>query len=364
MDNIGLLCGRVRREMVARRRGRHRRHRAGSPRFHADVRLRGCRLDLARFRGNVRRRVHGSTARHRCRRAGSPRLRGGALRRSVRRAGGKRVGLHVYRHLEAVGGVARIESAGQRALGHQSQRICPPLRNRGLATLRARRHLLHRCLHGTQQHRSHLRRQPPAQHHHAVLVHLHAQRPARQAFLLGIRSRVAVRLPPRPDQPLHMGGGGAQGNRQQPRFGGGRGHPGQGAHLGVGQLAAGHGRGNVVEIGQRRGYAQLLARGAEVEAGTPVEPVGAGAEALPAVPAVELPQVAKQFVGSGVDARRQLGDLVAEQFQFRRRGEVPWRPCRVRWLAVSGRIGSGGDRSSVRLHGYRRVGGRHCGGLA
>ena len=35
-------------------------------------------------------------------------------------------------------------------------------------------------------------------------------------------------------------------------------------------------------------------RRAEVEAGAPVEPVGAGAEALPAVPTVELVQVAQQ----------------------------------------------------------------------
>ena len=148
---------------------------------------------------------------------------------------------------------------------------------------------------------------------------MHAQRPAGQEHLLGIRLRVAVHPPPRPHQPLHLRGGGAQGDRQQPRFGGGGGHPGQGAHLRVGQLAAGHGGGDVVEIGQRGGDAQFLAGGAEVEAGAPVEPVGAGAPTFPAVPEIELVQAAQQLVGGGVDARGQLGDLVAEQFQLGRR---------------------------------------------
>ena len=57
----------------------------------------------------------------------------------------------MYRHLEAVGGVARIEPAGQRTLGHQPQCICPPLRNRGLVARLARRHLLRRRLHGNRE---------------------------------------------------------------------------------------------------------------------------------------------------------------------------------------------------------------------
>ena len=79
----------------------------------------------------------------------------------------------------------------------------------------------------------------------------------------GCASRSAP--PPRPHQPLHVRGGGAQRHRQQPRLGGGCGYPGQGAYLRVGQLAARHGRGDVVEVGQRDRHAQLLARGAEGE---------------------------------------------------------------------------------------------------
>ena len=67
------------------------------------------------------------------------------------------------------------------------------------------------------------------------------------------------------------------------------------------------------------GDAQLLAGSAELEAGAPVEPVGTGTKALPAMVAVELAQVTKEFVSGGLDARRQLGDAVAEQIQVARR---------------------------------------------
>ena len=92
------------------------------------------------------------------------------------------------------------------------------------------------------------------------------------------------------------------------------------AHQGVGKPAAGHGRGEVVEIGLRGGDAQLFAGRAEIEAGAPVEPVGTGTEALPAVVAIELAQLAQELVGGDLDARGQLGNLVAEAIQVGRLG--------------------------------------------
>ena len=240
-------------------------------------RLRGRRVDVARFRGSVRRGAGGLAA-----------------------AEGLR--FHVHGHLEAVAGAAGIEPAGQRALGHQPQRIRAPLCAARLVSLRGRRYLLQCRFHGAQHHRACLGGQPRPQHQHAIVVHPRAQRAARQAHLLGVRLRVAVRLPPRPHQPLHLRAGGAAGDGDQPRLGGRRGHPRQGTYDGVGKPAAGHGRGEVVEIGQRGRDAQLLARGAEVEAGAPVEPVGTGTEALPTMLAVELPQVTQQLVGGGLDA--------------------------------------------------------------
>ena len=240
----------------------------------------------------------------------------------------------MHGHLEAVAGAAGIEPAGQRALGHQPQRIRAPLRAAHLVSLRGRRHLLQRRLQGAQHHCAHLGGQPCPQHHHAVIVHPRAQRAARQAHLLGVRLRLPVRLPPRPHQPLHLRAGGAAGDGDQARLIVGAGHPRKGAYDGVGKPAAGHGRGEVVELGQRGGDAQLFAGGAEVEAGAPVEPVGTGAEALPAMLAVELAEVTKQLVGGGLDACRQLGDAVPEQVQVGRRLRVGRRCARA--------FGSGG----------------------
>ena len=93
----------------------------------------------------------------------------------------------------------------------------------------------------------------------------------------------------------------------------------------------------MVQLGQRGGDAQLLAGGAEVEAGTPVEPVGAGAKALPAAVAIELAQVAEQLVGGGLDAGGELGDLVAEQVEVGRRHRVGRR----------GFLGIGGHRGDA-----------------
>ena len=128
---------------------------------------------------------------------------------------------HVHGHLVTIAGAARIERAGQRALGHQSQRIRTPLRDGGrLVLLRGRRHLLQRRLQGAQHHRAHLGGQPRAQHQHAGFVHPRAQRAACQPHLLGIRLRHAVGLPLRAHQPLDLRGGGAAGDGDQARLGG------------------------------------------------------------------------------------------------------------------------------------------------
>ena len=81
------------------------------------------------------------------------------------------------------------------------------------------------------------------------------------------------------------------------------------------------------QFGQGGGHAQLLAGSAEIEASTPVEPVGAGAEALPAVLLIELVQVAQQLVGGGVDTGRQLGDPVTKAVQVGRRDRFRQRRC-------------------------------------
>ena len=60
-------------------------------------------------------------------------------------------------------------------------------------------------------------------------------------------------------------------------------------------------------------HAHLLARCPQREACTPIQPVCAGREALaPAAPCIELVEHHQQFIGRGLDARRQLGDGIAK----------------------------------------------------
>jgi hypothetical protein len=61
-----------------------------------------------------------------------------------------------------------------------------------------------------------------------------------------------------------------------------------------------------------------LASGAEVEANTPAQPGGTGAEAgVPAPTSIELPYQVKKASSSGLEMRRQLGDLIPQSIQFR-----------------------------------------------
>jgi hypothetical protein len=80
--------------------------------------------------------------------------------------------------------------------------------------------------------------------------------------------------------------------------------------------------------------ADALSGGAQVEADTPREPVGTGAEAgVPASAGVELANQVKQSSGGGVEVSGQVGDLVPEPIE----------------LGDAVRIGNGGKQ--VRLHG-------------
>ena len=85
------------------------------------------RARFVRSRGNVQTGLPASGVAGRVRPASvaGNRVRGGCVQ-----AGSERVDVHVHDHLIAVAGRALVEPAGQRALGHRSQRIRPPLRRR------------------------------------------------------------------------------------------------------------------------------------------------------------------------------------------------------------------------------------------
>src|SRR5205823_6731567 len=68
---------------------------------------------------------------------------------------------------------------------------------------------------------------------------------------------------------------------------------------------------------QRARHADALASRASIEAHTPREPRGAGAEAgVPAAAGVELSDEIQQVRGSRVEVRGQFGDLITEPIQM------------------------------------------------
>ena len=170
-----------------------------------------------------------------------------------------------------------------------------------------------------QEQRAHLRRQPPADHHHAVLVLIDVERPARVLALGLPRLGLAIHPPPAAHDALDVRGRAGAPHREQPLFGLRRGDAGQGADLGVRQLPAGERLRQPRQ--RRRGRAPRgPARGRRPRS-RPTrqrEPLGAGAEAVvPAAAGVELADEVEQARGGGVEVRRQLGDLVAEPVQLR-----------------------------------------------
>jgi len=105
---------------------------------------------------------------------------------------------------------------------------------------------------------------------------------------------------------------------QEPSLGLRRGHTGQRADLGVGQLSAGEGLGEEQQRLEGARDPHPFTGGAQIEPDPPGQPGGAGAEArVPSPSRVELPDQIQEARGGGVEVRGQLGDLVAEAVQLR-----------------------------------------------
>jgi len=100
---------------------------------------------------------------------------------------------------------------------------------------------------------------------------------------------------------------------QQPRLGLGRGHPRERPDLGVREIALRQRLGQERQGPKGASHTDPLARGAQVEAHAPVQPVGARAESIvPAALQIELADEIEQVAGRGLQVDRELGNLVAE----------------------------------------------------
>jgi hypothetical protein len=169
---------------------------------------------------------------------------------------------------------------------------------------------------GSDQQGADLGGQPAADDHRAVLVLVHVQPPARVLPRRLPALGLPVQTSPAPHDALDVSRGARSPDRQQPRLGRRRGHAGQGAHLGVGELSAGQRLGQARQRAERTRDTHPLAGGPEVEAHAPAEPGGARGEAgVPAAARVELADEGEQAGGGGVEVRGQLGDLVTETVQ-------------------------------------------------
>jgi hypothetical protein len=86
------------------------------------------------------------------------------------------------------------------------------------------------------------------------------------------------------------------------------------ARLGVAELAAGHGGGNLRQFLERTGYPYFLACGAHGDAALPVEPMraGLGGAIRPAVAAIELGDQFEEAVIRGIDVAGESADLRRE----------------------------------------------------
>ena len=296
------------------------------------------------------------------RRPGRRALRGNAItvcprRRPGRRAPGRsrgnvppfpqRLRVYVQHHLIPVTGRPPVEAARQCRLGQRPDGVRLPLRERrlfhvgrsagrrgGRFVFRARRRvggvllraavrrrrapsLVASRLQRAPQHRPDLRRQPPADNHHPVLVHPRPQPAARVPPPLLRLLHVPVDAPPRAGDPLHVRRRARQRHVEQGLLVLRGGDPGDRAHLRVGDPAAAHGVAQLRQLSEGARHADVLAGGPRREPGPPAQPVRARQATVPALLLVELADEDEQLVGGGLDAGGQLGDAVAEPGELR-----------------------------------------------
>ena len=329
------------------------------------------------------------------RRPGRRALRGNAItvcprRRPGRRAPGRsrgnvppfpqRLRVYVQHNLIPVAGRPPVEPARQRRLRHRPDGVRLPLRERGLfhagrgagrlggrfvfrarrrvgaflfpAAVRLRRapRVVARRLQRAPQHRPDLRRQPPADNHHPVLVHPRPQPAARVSPPLLRLLHVPVDAPPRAGDPLHVRRRARQRHVEQGLLVLRGGDPGDRAHLRVGDPAAAHGVAQLRQLSEGAGHADVLAGGPRREPGPPAQPVRARQATVPALLLVELADEDEQLVGGGLNAGGQLGDAVAEPGELRSAVAGRSRPLAGRRL-----VGRPGARWKMR-GGCRRSG--------
>ena len=210
--------------------------------------------------------------------------------------------------------VPRPQPRRQRPLGDQSDRIGPALaapwpRFRVLGAVQR----VVRGLDGPHQHGPGLGLEPPPHHVRPVHVDEDRERAAPVPGLFGPDLAVARQVPHLAHHPFQRRGRALVGVVEQLALGLGRGHPGEGPRLGVGEPPGLHPGRGLREILERMRDPHVLAAGGEGAPGPPGEPLGAGVEGVgPPLAAVELGDEGEHLVGGDVDPGGEFGDALSE----------------------------------------------------
>ena len=213
----------------------------------------------------------------------------------------------MHDHLVVLGRRARIDPVVQRGLGEELQRVrlllCHRRRFRG--GVRGRR--VERAgpllrVQGVacrgqrlQEERTGLGGQASADRRGAVVIWIHVERPAGVLPASLVLLRFAIHATPAADDALDVLRRAGAPDGEQPSLDVWRRDAGEGADLGVRQLAAGERLGEPRQRGQGARHADLLAGRAQIEADAPGEPLGTGPKAgVPAATGIEVPDQIEQ----------------------------------------------------------------------
>jgi hypothetical protein len=233
-------------------------------------------------------------------------------------------GVDVDHDLIAFSGGARIDPMMERRLRDERQGVRPLLLHRRDVLRRVRRRAvllvqrLARRFECPEEQGAHLRCQPPADHHHTVVVVRDMEGAALVLPCTRVRFGLPVHVPPAAHDALDVNGGAGAGNPQELLFRLRRRHAGQGPYLGIRDLSAGEGTGEARQRAEGARHADPLPRSALVEPHPPAQPVRARAKAVaPALPRIELADQVEQAGGGRVEVRGELSDLVTQPFQRR-----------------------------------------------
>lgn len=169
---------------------------------------------------------------------------------------------------------------------------------------------VHRRVEGAEDARTHVRREPSVQDEGAV-VFVPEGEAAILVLCIGLLGLLRVSCPAvEAGECLDVLCGAVQSDVEEVSLVVRGGDTGEGADLGVAELALGEGFGEQGQFSQSPRDADFFAGGMGVDAACPAEPVGAGEGALggPDLTVVELGDEDEEAVGGGVDVGGEGGD--------------------------------------------------------